>query len=70
MVAAAEIATFLKGVRLFREFSANELLAFAARLDERNLKEGQVLFREGDRIAFLKKLEQFLRTNLGPSPVN
>ncbi len=28
------------------------------------------LFREGDRIAFLKKLEAFLRTNLGPSPLN
>jgi dipeptidyl aminopeptidase/acylaminoacyl peptidase len=28
------------------------------------------LFREGDRIAFLKKLDEFLRTNLGPSPVN
>jgi len=28
------------------------------------------LFREGDRIAFLKKLEEFVRTNLGPSPVN
>jgi dipeptidyl aminopeptidase/acylaminoacyl peptidase len=28
------------------------------------------LFREGDRIAFLKKLDEFLRTNLGPSPVH
>ncbi len=28
------------------------------------------LFIEGDRIAFLKKLDEFLRTNLGPSPVN
>ena len=28
------------------------------------------LFREGDRIAFLKKVEAFLVKNLGPSPVN
>jgi len=48
VVTAADIATFLKSVRLFREFTATELLAFAARLDERNLKEGQILFREGD----------------------
>jgi dipeptidyl aminopeptidase/acylaminoacyl peptidase len=28
------------------------------------------LFLEGDRIAFLKKLDSFLRENLGPSPVH
>lgn len=28
------------------------------------------LFREGDRIAFLKKLDEFLGTNLGPSPIH
>jgi dienelactone hydrolase len=28
------------------------------------------LYREGDRIAFLKKLDSFLRENLGSSPIN
>src|SRR2546425_9829065 len=48
MAATADIAAFLKSVKLFREFTDSELLAFAARLDERTLKQGQVLFREGD----------------------
>jgi CRP/FNR family transcriptional regulator, cyclic AMP receptor protein len=43
----AEIATFLKTVRLFREFAQPELLAFASRLEEKSLRKGQVLFREG-----------------------
>jgi len=48
MAAAGETAAFLKSVKLFREFSDAELLAFAARLKERVFKKGQVLFREGD----------------------
>src|SRR5213594_3992174 len=48
MAAPADIAAFLKSVKLFREFTDSELLAFAGRLDERTLKQGQVLFREGD----------------------
>jgi CRP/FNR family transcriptional regulator len=42
------IATFLKTVRLFKAFTDAELLAFAARLNQRTLKKGHVLFREGD----------------------
>jgi CRP-like cAMP-binding protein len=45
---AAETARFLKTVRLFSEFAEPELLALAARLRERALKQEQVLFREGD----------------------
>jgi len=45
---AAETATFLKTVRLFKEFADPELLAFASRLHARSLRRGQVLFREGD----------------------
>src|SRR5207244_11769433 len=48
MAAPADIAAFLKSVKLFREFTDSELLAFAGRLEERNLKPRQVLFREGD----------------------
>jgi CRP/FNR family transcriptional regulator, cyclic AMP receptor protein len=44
----AETAAFLSSVRLFREFDASELQAFAGRLRERPLRKGQVLFREGD----------------------
>lgn len=44
----AETAAFLKTVRLFEAFAEPELLAFAARLHEKVLKKGQVLFREGD----------------------
>lgn len=45
----ADSAAFLKTVRLFREFAELELLAFASRLRERELRQGQVLFREGDQ---------------------
>src|SRR2546430_17473150 len=48
MAAPADIAAFLKSVKLFGEFTDSELLAFAGRLEERNLKPRQVLFREGD----------------------
>src|SRR5712691_9273352 len=48
MTSPAEIARFLKSVKLFREFADGELLAFATRLEERSLKSGQVLFREAD----------------------
>jgi CRP/FNR family transcriptional regulator len=44
----ADIARFLKTVRLFGEFSEPELLALSARLDDRSLKREQPLFREGD----------------------
>jgi CRP/FNR family transcriptional regulator, cyclic AMP receptor protein len=44
----AETATFLKTVRLFREFAEPELMAFASRLRERSLRKGQILFREGE----------------------
>jgi CRP-like cAMP-binding protein len=45
---SSEIAVFLKTVRLFKAFTESELLALAARLRERSLKKGAVLFREGD----------------------
>jgi CRP/FNR family transcriptional regulator len=45
----ADIARFLKTVRLFGEFTEPELMALAARLDERGLKRESVLFREGDQ---------------------
>src|SRR3989442_8513461 len=48
MAATADIAAFIKNDKLFREFTDSELLAFAARLDERTLKQGQLLFRESD----------------------
>lgn len=48
MADPADIARFLKTVRLFAEFTEPELLALAARLDERSLKREQPLFREGD----------------------
>lgn len=45
----AEVAAFLKKeVRLFRAFTEGELMAFAARLRERGVRKGQILFREGD----------------------
>jgi CRP-like cAMP-binding protein len=46
---AAEIAEFLQTVRLFREVDRPALLALTARLRERRLRKGQVLFREGDQ---------------------
>jgi CRP-like cAMP-binding protein len=45
----AETGAFLKTVRLFKEFAEPELLALASRLNERNLRKGQILFREGDQ---------------------
>ncbi len=49
MASAAEIAEFLQNVRLFREVDRPALLALTARLRERRLRKGQVLFREGDQ---------------------
>ena len=49
MASAAEIAEFLQNVRLFREVDRPALLALTARLHERRLRRGQVLFREGDQ---------------------
>ncbi len=48
MLKPPEIAAFLKTVRLFKAFSDGQLLDFAVRLRERELRQGQVLFREGD----------------------
>jgi CRP/FNR family transcriptional regulator len=45
----AETGAFLKSVRLFKELDEPELLALASRLQQRTLRKGQVLFREGDR---------------------
>ena len=45
---AAETAEFLKTVRLFRQFDRPELLALTARLRERRLRKGQVLFHQGE----------------------
>jgi CRP/FNR family cyclic AMP-dependent transcriptional regulator len=44
----AATAEFLKTVPLFKDFAEPELLALASRLRERKLRQGQVLFREGD----------------------
>jgi len=49
VASAAEIAEFLQTVRLFREVDRPALLALTARLRERRLRKGQVLFREGDQ---------------------
>jgi CRP/FNR family cyclic AMP-dependent transcriptional regulator len=48
MSSPAEVAAFLRTVRLFAECTEAELLALAARLRERTLRREQVLFREGD----------------------
>lgn len=48
MASPAETAAFLKSVRLFKEFGDSELIAFAPRLEERTLRKGQALFRQGD----------------------
>jgi CRP-like cAMP-binding protein len=45
---AAEIADFIRTVRLFREFNQPELVALTGRLRERKLRKGQILFREGE----------------------
>jgi CRP/FNR family transcriptional regulator, cyclic AMP receptor protein len=44
-----DMAEFLQTIRLFRDFDRAELLALTARLRERKLRKGQVLFREGDQ---------------------
>jgi len=49
VASAAEIAEFLQNVRLFREVDRPALLDLTARLRERRLRKGQVLFREGDQ---------------------
>ena len=49
MVSVAQTAEFLLTVRLFRDFDQPALLALTARLRERKLRKGQVLFREGDQ---------------------
>jgi CRP/FNR family transcriptional regulator, cyclic AMP receptor protein len=49
VASAAGIAEFLQTVRLFREVDRPALLALTARLRERKLRKGQVLFREGDQ---------------------
>lgn len=48
MSRAADTADFIKTIRVFREFNAPELLALTSRLQERKLRKGQVLFREGE----------------------
>ncbi len=45
---AVEAARFLASVRLFRQFSEADRVAVAARLGQRTLRQGQVLFREGE----------------------
>ncbi len=49
MASVAETAEFLLTVRLFRDVDQPALLALTARLRERKLRKGQVLFREGDQ---------------------
>jgi CRP/FNR family transcriptional regulator, cyclic AMP receptor protein len=44
----AQTLAFLREVRLFKNIAEPELGAVAASLRERNLKRGQVLFREGE----------------------
>lgn len=48
MATPADTERFLRGVRLFGEFTAPDLAALAASLRARSLRRGQVLFREGD----------------------
>jgi CRP/FNR family transcriptional regulator len=44
----AETLAFLRDVRLFKDVGTAELAVLAGNLDERTLRRGQVLFREGD----------------------
>ena len=44
----ADIAAFLKTVRVFGEIGESDLAELALRLREQTIKKGQVLFREGD----------------------
>lgn len=48
MATASEIADFLGEVRLFRQVDHTVREALAARLNERRVRKGQVLFREGE----------------------
>ena len=48
MASPAETAAFLGGVRLFEQVGKADLTVLAQRLNERTLKKGQVLFREGE----------------------
>jgi CRP-like cAMP-binding protein len=48
VASVAATAEFVQTVRLFRDFDRPALLALTARLRERKLRKGQVLFREGD----------------------
>lgn len=48
MSSPSEIASFLGEVRLFAHVDAGDRAALAARLSERQLRKGQVLFREGE----------------------
>ena len=45
---SSETADFLKSVRLFAEVAEADLAELAQQLQERSLRKGQVLFREGD----------------------
>ena len=48
MATASEIADFLGEIRLFRQVDYLVREALSTRLNERRLRKGQVLFREGD----------------------
>lgn len=48
MYTSSETAAFLGEMRLFERVAAEDRIAVAARLDERSLKKGQILFREGE----------------------
>jgi len=43
----AEIADFLASIRLFRNLDERELIDLARRFEEKKLKDGEILFREG-----------------------
>lgn len=48
MATSSENAAFLANVRLFTQVDQSDREALAARLTERKLRKGQVLFREGE----------------------
>jgi CRP-like cAMP-binding protein len=47
-VSIADVAEFLRDVRIFQAFSEADRTAVAAALRERTVKKGQILLREGD----------------------
>jgi CRP/FNR family transcriptional regulator len=47
-VSTADVAEFLRGVRIFQAFSDTDRSAVALALRERTLRKGQILLREGD----------------------